>query len=112
MSTSATLAGVMGNEHGGSTNMRTDRTRHATGRRGHLRLATPGEAPPRITVREAPAPPTPAERRAMSRVAALLRRRATRLPEGSPLREELLDVAEYYATGVEEPAGARVAEMA
>jgi hypothetical protein len=36
----------------------------------------------------------------MSRVAVLLRRRAARLPEDSVVRAELMETAEYYATGV------------
>jgi hypothetical protein len=38
----------------------------------------------------------------MSRVAALLRRRAARLPEDSPLRAELMEAAEYYAIGADQ----------
>jgi hypothetical protein len=37
----------------------------------------------------------------MSRVAALVRRRAARLPEDSPLRAELTGAAEYYAIGAD-----------
>jgi hypothetical protein len=36
----------------------------------------------------------------MSRVAVLLRRRAARLPEDSVVRAELMETAEYYATGI------------
>jgi len=38
----------------------------------------------------------------MFRVAALLRRRAARLPEDSLLRAELMEAAEYYATGADQ----------
>jgi hypothetical protein len=40
----------------------------------------------------------------MLRVAALLRRRAARLPKDSLLRAELVEAAEYYATGADQAA--------
>ncbi|MGZ6640006.1 MAG: hypothetical protein ACXVII_45275 [Solirubrobacteraceae bacterium] len=38
----------------------------------------------------------------MVRVAVLLRRRAARLPEDSVLRAELMETAEYFATGADQ----------
>src|SRR3954449_3416293 len=70
--------------------------------RGHLQLVGPSTVPVRPVAPEAPACPTARERRTMTRVAALLRRRAGRLPEDSVLRAELLETAEYYAAGAEE----------
>ena len=44
----------------------------------------------------------------MSRVAALLRRRAARLPEDSLVRAELMETAEYYATGADQASTGRL----
>jgi hypothetical protein len=71
-------------------------------RRAHLQLV----GSPRASALPAPAPapagPTDKERRTMARVAGQLRRRAAKLPEDSVLRAELLETAEYFATGAEE----------
>jgi hypothetical protein len=83
------LNAVTGVEHGGSKHMTTHRTRHSAVRRRHLSLAAPVAPETRPTSREI---------RATSRIAALLRRRAARLPEDSVLRAELMETAEYYAT--------------
>ena len=72
--------------------MNTHRTGQSVIHRGHLRLVAPVSPEIRLSRREV---------RAMSRVAVLLRRRAARLPEDSPLRAELMEVSEYYATGAE-----------
>ena len=73
--------------------------RHRTGqsviRGGHLCLVAPVAPEIRLSRREV---------RTMSRVAALLGRRAARLPEDSPLRAELMEAAEYYATGADQAA--------
>jgi hypothetical protein len=83
-----------GVEHGGSMDINTHPTHQSGIRRGHLSLAAPVPAQIPLTAQEV---------RAMSRVAALLRRRAARLPEDSPLRAELIEIAEYYATGISGP---------
>ena len=59
-----------------------------------------GETPDEVP--EPLASSTGRELRAMARVAAYLRRRARRLPEDSPLRAELLETAEYFATAADE----------
>jgi hypothetical protein len=71
--------------------MNTHRTRGSAVRRGHLSLAASVSPEMLLSRREV---------RAMSRVAALLRRRAARLPEDSVVRAELMETAEYYATGI------------
>jgi hypothetical protein len=63
--------------------------------RGHLCLVAPVAPEIRLSRREV---------RTMRRVAALLRRRAARLPKDSLLRAELMEAAEYYATGAEQAA--------
>jgi hypothetical protein len=73
--------------------MNTHRTGQSVVPRGHLYLVAPVSPEIRLSRREV---------RAMSRVAVLLRRRAARLPEDSLLRAELMEVAEYYATGAEQ----------
>jgi hypothetical protein len=83
---------VTGIEHGGSKQMNTHRTGQSVVHRGHLCLVAPVSPEIRLSRREL---------RAMSRVAVLLRRRAARLPEDSLLRAELMEVAEYYATGAD-----------
>lgn len=70
--------------------MNTHRTGHVV-HRGHLCLVGPPEI--RLSRQEV---------RTMFRVAALLRRRAARLPEDSLLRAELMEAAEYYATGADQ----------
>jgi hypothetical protein len=69
--------------------MNTHRRGQSPVHRRHLSLATPVAPESRLTAREL---------RVVSRVAALLRRRAARLPEASDLRAELIETAEYYAT--------------
>lgn len=76
--------------------------RHGAVRR-HLRLAAPVLAEIRFS---------PQEVRAMSRVAVLLRRRAARLPEDSLLRAELMETAEYYATGADQASTGHVRQVA
>ena len=72
-------------------------------RRSRLRLVTAsGTGVPDVPDREHRA--TAREVREMSRVAAHLRRRARRLPEDSPVRDELLETAEYYAAAADEHA--------
>ena len=71
--------------------MNTHQPRRSVVRRGHLSLAHAVAPEIRLTRQEL---------RAMSRVAVLLRRRAARLPEDSVVRAELMETAEYYATGV------------
>ena len=71
--------------------MNTYRPRQSDVRRGHLSLAAPVSPEIRLSRQEL---------RAMSRVAVLLRRRAARLPEDSVVRAELMETAEYYATGI------------
>jgi hypothetical protein len=73
--------------------MNTHRTGQSVVHRGHLYLVAPVSPEIRLSRREV---------RAMSRVAVLLRRRAARLPEDSLLRAELMEVAEYYATGADQ----------
>ena len=73
--------------------MNTHRTGQSVLHRGHLRLVAPISPEIRLSRREV---------RTMSRVAALLRRRAARLPEDSPLRAELMEAAEYYAVGADQ----------
>ena len=73
--------------------MNTYRTGQSVLHRGHLRLVAPISPEIRLSRREV---------RTMSRVAALLRRRAARLPEDSPLRAELMVAAEYYAIGADQ----------
>lgn len=90
--TDISQAGI-GIEHGGSKYMNSHGRRQSAVRRGHLRLAAPVAAEIRLS---------PQEVRAMSRVAVLLRRRAARLPEDSLLRAELMETAEYYATGADQ----------
>jgi hypothetical protein len=87
------VAVVTGVEHGGSQNMNTHRKRPRAVRRGHLSLAVP--IAPMIRF-------SPQEVRAMLRVAVLLPRRAARLPEDSVLRAELMETAEYFATGADQ----------
>jgi hypothetical protein len=87
------LEAVTGTEHGGSKHMNTHRTRPSAVRRGHLCLAAPVSPEIRLS---------PQEVRVMSRVAVLLRRRAARLPEDSLLRAELMETAEYFATGADQ----------
>jgi hypothetical protein len=84
---------VTGIGHGGSKQMNTHRTGQSVVHRGHLCLVAPVSPEIRLSRREV---------RAMSRVAVLLRRRAAHLPEDSLLRAELMEVAEYYATGAEQ----------
>jgi hypothetical protein len=72
--------------------MNTHRTGQGVLHRGHLRLVAPISPEIRLSRREV---------RTMSRVAALLRRRAARLPQDSPLRAELMEAAEYYAIGAD-----------
>ena len=71
--------------------------------RGHLRLAAPVSGEIRFS---------PQEVRAMSRVAVLLRRRAARLPEDSLLRAELMETAEYYATGADQASTGHLRQVA
>jgi hypothetical protein len=73
--------------------MNTHRTGQSVLHRGHLCLVAPVSPEIRLSRREV---------RTMSRVAALLRRRAARLPEDSPLRAELMEAAEYYAIGADQ----------
>jgi hypothetical protein len=71
--------------------------RPGDGRTSHLRLVTTAD----IGAAPAGRPPSSATRRELresSRIARHLRRRARRLPADSPLREELLETAEYFAT--------------
>jgi hypothetical protein len=63
--------------------------------RKHLCLVAPVAAEIRLSRREV---------RTMLRVAAVLRRRAARLPKDSLLRAELSEAAEYYATGADQAA--------
>jgi hypothetical protein len=48
----------------------------------------------------------------MSRVAVLLRRRAARLPKDSLLRAELMETAEYYATGADQASTGHLHQVA
>jgi hypothetical protein len=73
--------------------MDTHRKRARAGRRGHLSLAVPIAPTLRFSAQEV---------RAMVRIAVLLRRRAARLPEDSVLRAELMETAEYFATGADQ----------
>jgi hypothetical protein len=73
--------------------MNTNRTGQSVVHRGHLCLVAPVWPEIRLSRREV---------RTMSRVAVLLRRRATRLPKDSLLRAELMEAAEYYATGADQ----------
>ena len=73
--------------------MNTHRTGQSDVHRRHLCLVAPVSPDIRLSRREV---------RAMSRVAALLRRRAARLPADSLLRAELIEAAEYYATGADQ----------
>ncbi len=74
--------------------------RTADGRGTHLRLVTtPDEGDAASSPRPAA---TKRELRELARAAAFLRRRARRLPEDSPVREELLETAEYFAATAEE----------
>ena len=73
--------------------MNTHRTGQSDVHRRHLCLVAPVSPEIRLSRREV---------RAMSRVAALLRRRAARLPADSLLRAELMEAAEYYATGADQ----------
>ena len=73
--------------------MNTHRTGQSDVHRWHLCLVAPASPEIRLSRREV---------RAMSRVAALLRRRATPLSADSLLRAELTDAAEYYATGADQ----------
>jgi hypothetical protein len=82
--------------------MNSHRRRHSAVR-GHLRLAAPFSAEIRFS---------PQEVRAMSRVAVLLRRRAARLPEDSLLRAELIETAEYYATGADQVSTGHLRQVA
>lgn len=91
---------VNGIAHGGSKYMNTHRTRQS---RGHLCLAAPISPEIRLS---------PQEVRAMARVAVLLGRRAARLPEDSVLRAELMEIAEYYATGAEHASTGHVRQAA
>jgi hypothetical protein len=83
--------------------MNTHGRRQSAVRRGHLRLAAPVSAEIRLS---------PQEVRAMSRVAALLRRRAARLPKDSLLRAELMETAEYYATGADQASTGHLHQVA
>jgi hypothetical protein len=73
--------------------MNTHRTGQSAIHRGHLRLVAPVSPEIRLSRREV---------RTMSRVGALIRRRAARLPEDSPLRAELMEAAEYYTIGADQ----------
>ena len=64
-------------------------------RPAHLRLVTPQEPEPE----PAPARLTPEEIRAVEQVATQLRCTARSLPWASPLRAELIEIAEYYGHG-------------
>jgi hypothetical protein len=75
--------------------MNTRRTGQSVVHRGHLCLVGPVAPEIRLSRREV---------RTMLRVAALLRRRAARLPKDSLLRAELMEAAEYYATGADQAA--------
>jgi hypothetical protein len=97
------LEAVTGIEHGGSRYMNTHGIRQSAVRRGHLRLAAPVSAEIRLS---------PQEVRAMSRVAVLLRRRAARLPKDSLLRAELMETAEYYATGADQASTGHLHQVA
>jgi hypothetical protein len=97
------LETVTGIEHGGSRYMNTHGRRQSAVRRGHLRLAAPVSAEIRLS---------PQEVRAMSRVAVLLRRRVARLPKDSLLRAELMETAEYYATGADQAATGHLHQVA
>jgi len=86
---------VIGVEHGGSKTMNTHRAGQTVIHRGHLCLVAPVAPEIRLSRREV---------RTMRRVGALLRRRAARLPKDSLLRAELMEAAEYYATGADQAA--------
>ena len=75
--------------------MNTHRTGQSVIHRGHLCLVAPAAPEIRLSRREV---------RTMLRVAVLLRRRAARLPKDSLLRAELMEAAEYYATGADQAA--------
>jgi hypothetical protein len=90
-------------EHGGSEDMNSHGRRQGAVRRGHLRLAAVVPAEIRLSPREV---------RAMSRVAVLLRRRAARLPEDSLVRAELMETAEYYATGADQASTGHLGRVA
>ena len=62
-------------------------------RPAHLRLVTTPEPEPQ------PARLTPDEMRAIEQVATQLRCTARTLPWASPLRAELIEIAEYYGAG-------------
>jgi hypothetical protein len=96
------LQGVSEIGHGGSKNMNSHAKRQSAVR-GHLRLAASVSAEIRFS---------PQEVRAMSRVAVLLRRRAARLPEDSLLRAELMETAEYYATGADQASTGHLHQVA
>jgi hypothetical protein len=96
------LQAVSGIGHGGSKYMNSHGKRQSAVR-GHLRLAAPFSAEIRFSPREV---------RAMSRVAVLLRRRAARLPEDSLLRAELMETAEYYATGADQASTGHLRQVA
>jgi hypothetical protein len=98
-----TLQAVSGIGHGGSKYMNSHGRRQSAVRRGHLRLAAPVSAEIRVSRQEV---------RAMSRVAVLLRRRAARLPEDSLLRAELIETAEYYATGADQASTGHLRQVA
>ena len=91
-------------EHGGSKDMNSHGRRQSAVRRGHLRVAA---AVPAADFRL-----SPREVRAMSRVAVLLRRRAARLPEDSLVRAELMETAEYYATGADQASTGHLGRVA
>ena len=73
--------------------MNTHRTGQSDVHRRHPCLVAPVSPEIRLSRREV---------RTMSRVAALLRRRAARLPADSFLRAELMEAAEYYAVGADQ----------
>jgi len=75
--------------------MDTRRTGPRVVHRGHLCLVATVAPEIRLSRREV---------RTMRRVAAMLRWRAARLPQDSLLRAELMEAAEYYATGADQAA--------
>jgi len=75
--------------------MNTHRTGQGAIDRGHLCLVAPVAPEIRLSRREV---------RTMLRVATLLRRRAARLPKDALLPAELMEAAEYYASGPDQAA--------
>jgi hypothetical protein len=74
---------------------------HAGRRSAHLRIVTDTDSQPQPQPAATPPAASAEEARVLEQVARELRRSARMLPGRSPLRAELLEIAEYFEVGAD-----------